>query len=155
MLHFDAAPPIPTSYKRLSALNSSELAEAVRRGYVAENPHPSADVSRQGLDSSQTGVTQHDVQDWRARIYAIWFCYLYEHLKEIRRPLYAIEELFLEFQTNLLNGGRALPGLAQLYAGAGGWQNPTAAELDQHLQRLRVYYDTALGLLESYERGKH
>jgi hypothetical protein len=151
MLEFERLPPVPAQYFRLAALSPDELAEARRSEYISDAPESGAQIRRSGIDSSTTGVREHEVRDWRVRMYAIWFCYVYENFTTIEQPLYAIEELFLEFQTNILNSDGEIWGLAQRYAGAGAW-DPTAEELETYHNDLRSYYDNARRLLSNWQQ---
>src|SRR5882757_2577469 len=118
MLQFDATPAVPAKYSRLSALTAAETEKAIAAAYVQEVVDPREPVRREGLDNSFEQRADDDLKDWRTRMYAIWFCYVYENFLLIDKPLYAIEELMLEFKAqNVLD----LPQrrLATLYAGAG------------------------------------
>ena len=145
MNSFIAAPPVPNSYSRLSALNEEEIAEARRYGYVPDSVDPSGPVGRPCSDPLQhtSEMTKHgnNIRAWRARMYLIWFCYLFENLHTLRRPLYAIEELFLHFQTNILDD------LAQMYAGAAAWESDPHFDINQAKSRLHRYYAKALDFL--------
>jgi len=81
-------------------------------------------------------------------MYVLWFCYLYENLSPDQHYLKSIEDLFLEFKSNILNGGR-WPGLAQLYAGCGA-DRASKKDFEFHRTNLRRYYDTAEELLKNY-----
>jgi hypothetical protein len=81
-------------------------------------------------------------------MYLLLFAHLYEVFFEIDQPFRAIEDLFLEFKTNILNDGEVW-GLAQLYAGCAAWE-VTAQERERIHKNLRVYYDTALRLLKGW-----
>ena len=148
MIQFDAAPPVPSSYARLVVLTAEEVAEARRRGYIEDDVDPSAPVRRRGLDMSQTAVESDDIEDWRARMYCLWFCYVFENFNAVRRPLSAVEELFLEFQTNILDD------LAQLYAGAGAQCPIPMSERVPQQRQLKRYYDLAIRLLADWERAR-
>ena len=147
---YPETPRVPVNYPRLNVLSQQELSEAIKFGYVKSNLPPShpegaAPCSEVGSD---------ELQDWRMRMYILLFAYVYEAFFEIEKPLRAIEDLFLEFRTNILNGDQAW-GLAQDYAGAGAW-NPTQDELKRAHSDLRQYYDRALDLLRSCsEMPKH
>ena len=146
MNHFIAAPPVPSSYSRLTALSEEEITQARHYGYVANEVDPSALVGRPCSDPllCTLEMTDHgnDIQAWRTRMYLIWFCYLFENFDAIRRPLFAIEELFLHFQTNMLDD------LAQMYAGAGAWDRDPLADIPRLKFGLHRYYITAIHLLE-------
>ena len=150
MNHFVAAPPIPSSYLKLAALNENEIAEARRYGYIADDTDPSAPVGRECSDPLLCTVemTEHgnDIRAWRSRIYVIWFCYVFENIEAIRRPLYAVEELFLHFQSNLI------VELAQMYAGAGGLEEMSSPQEIAYLKAgLRRHYTRAIDLLDQVQ----
>ena len=82
-------------------------------------------------------------------MYVVWFCYVYENLSLIGRPLYALEELILEFKAqDVLD----LPGrrLATLYAGAGGAEPISPAERNKQLQLQKPHYTKAVAILDSW-----
>jgi len=141
---YPETPRVPIDYPRLKVLSQQELGEAIKFGYVRSTLSPSHPEG--AMPHSEVG--SDDLRDWRMRMYFLMFAHVYETFFEIAEPLRAIEDLFLEFRTNILNGGKTW-GLAQDYAGAGAW-DPTDAELKRAHSDLRQYYDRALNLLESW-----
>lgn len=141
---YPETPRVPVDYPRLIALSQQELGEAINYGYVKADAPPR--YPHGAFQFPENG--SNDLHDWRMRMYVLWFAYLYEIFFKIEKPLRAIEDLFLEFNTNILNRGKRW-GLAQDYAGAGAW-DPTDAELKLMHSDLRQYYDNALDLLESW-----
>jgi hypothetical protein len=81
-------------------------------------------------------------------MYVIWFCYVYENFLLIDKPLYAVEELILEFKAQSVLD---MPGrrLGELYGGAGGWE-PTTLEREKELEFLKLHYTTAIALLDKW-----
>jgi hypothetical protein len=149
MLQFDAAPAVPLKYPRLRALTAAEIEQARASAYVAETADPREAVKRRGLNNYLERWAYDDIEDWRTRMYAIWFCYVYENFLFIDRPLYAIEELILEFRgPELLD----LPDrkLATLYAGAGGTEPTLPEERTRHLGFLKPHYARAVALLDDW-----
>jgi hypothetical protein len=149
MIQFDAAPPIPAAYPRLNALTSAEIKQAREAGYVADEVDPRSPVQRAGLNNCEEARADDDLRDSRTRTYVVWFCYVYENLSLIERPLYAIEELVLEFKAqDVLD----LPKrrLGTLYAGVGGAHPISSAERNKQLQLLRPHYIKAIALLDSW-----
>jgi hypothetical protein len=74
---------------------------------------------------------------------------LYENFILIDKPLYAIEELILEFQAqNVLD----LPDrrLATLYGGAGGAEPTSPTDRTRHLEFLKPHYAKAVALLDGW-----
>jgi hypothetical protein len=89
----------------------------VKPGTTAQASDPRAPVLYACADpmccTREVTAQGNDMRFWRSRMYVVWFCYVYENLAAIPRPVFAIEERFLHFQSNLLGE------LAQPYAGAG------------------------------------
>lgn len=84
----------------------------------------------------------NDLRAWRGKLYLIWFCYIFENLQAVRRPLYAIEELFLHFRSNLIDD------LAQMFAGCGAWDEKiTPEDWVRIYPKLQRYHARAVGLL--------
>jgi hypothetical protein len=154
MIQFDAAPPVPLEYPRLAALNQEEVEQARSAGYVAESVNPEEDVQRAGLNNCTEPRARDDIRDWRTRMYVIWFCYIYESFALIRQPLYAIEELILEFKAQdvLDTPNRRI---ATLYAGAGGSEQSHQIDYEEELERLKPHYIAAIALLELWDSGHH
>lgn len=127
MADFVAAPPVSRSYPRLATLTVEEIAEAGQCGYIADHTDVTGTASWSCSDplkyTSEMVEHGNDVRAWRGKLYLIWFCYVFENLNSIRRPLYAIEELFLHFQSNLIDD------LAQQFAGAGAWDETNVTRL--------------------------
>lgn len=149
MLQFDAAPAVPYNYPRLMALTVAEIEQACVAGYVAETVDPREPVCREGLNNYLDQRAGDDLNDWRTRMYVVWFCYVYENLLVIDKPVYAIEELILEFMAqDVLD----LPErrLATLYAGAGGWEPTSIQERTRHLEVLKPHYSKAVVLLGNW-----
>ena len=149
MIRFNAAPPVPTTYSRLSALASGEIEQARAAAYVADTVDPTGPVQRAGIDNCAEPRANDDLRDWRTRMYVVWFCYVYENFSLIECPVYALEELVLEFKAqDVLD----LPGrrLATLYAGAGGWEPISPAERNKQLQLLKPHYIKAIALLDPW-----
>lgn len=110
---------------------------------------PQQPVRRAGLDTSTYKPAGNSLTDWRARIYVVWFCYVYENFRMLDKPFYAIEELILEFKApELLD----LPDrrLASLYVGAGGGEPYPLAARDLELARLTPHYVKATKLLDNW-----
>jgi hypothetical protein len=94
--------------------------------------------------TSEVTAQGNDMGFWRSRMYVVWFCYVYEKLAAIPRPVSAIEELFLHFRSHLLGD------LAPLYAGAGACdENLSQEELKKHATSLKRYYSEAILLLDA------
>jgi|HubBroStandDraft_1064217.scaffolds.fasta_scaffold130704_2 hypothetical protein len=149
MIQFDAAPAVPLEYSRLTALSAAEIGQARVAGYLAETVDPRDVVHRAGLDNYSERRAGDDLQDWRTRMYAIWFCYVYENFFLIDKPLFAIEELVLEFKAqDVLD----LPArrLGTLYAGAGGEEPILLGERRRHLELLKPHYAKAIALLDDW-----
>jgi hypothetical protein len=149
VIQFDAAPPVPSRYPRLNALTPTEIKQARVAGYVADEVDPSSSVRRAGIDNYAEPRADDDLRDWRTRMYVVWFCYVYENLSLIGQPLYALEELVLEFKAqDVLD----LPGrrLATLYAGAGGHEPISSVDRSKQLHLLRPHYAKAAALLDSW-----
>lgn len=147
MEQFDAIPAVPLSYSRLSAFSVEEITKARAAAYIADAVDPEAPVCRRGIPNYDEAPGLDDIQDWRNRMYVVWFCYLYENLLIIRKPLLAIEELILEFKApELLD----LPDrrLATLYAGAGGAEPLSLTDRFREADYLRPHYAKAIEILE-------
>jgi hypothetical protein len=151
MIQFDAAPGVPSSYQWLVALGAEEVAEAERRGYVMDKTDPSEPVCRPGIDNCFE-LIQDSMQDWRARMYVIWFCYIFDHFEEISKPLFAIEEIILEFKAPDLVD---LPGkrLGTLYAGAGGAEPVSKSNRARHVEFLTPHHAKAIAMLTTWISG--
>ena len=150
MLTFEAAPAVPIDYARLAALSHEEIRLAVAASYVSPRVDPRDPVGRQGLVASFNNIPADDIADWRTRMYVIWFCYLFENFFFLSMPLYALEELILEFRAPTVidyEGNR----LATDYAGAGGSEPISDPEHQRQHQWLRPHYDKALSLLHSWQ----
>ena len=150
MIHFDAAPPVPVAYPRLSALTSAEIELARAARYIEVKVDPREPVGRTGLDNAIEERANDDVRDWRTRIFIIWFCYLFENFLLIKKPLYALEELILEFKAqDVLD----LPDrrLATLYAGAGAAEPTLSSERKRQLELLRPHYARAIDILDNWD----
>jgi hypothetical protein len=147
VIQFDAAPAIPTDYIRLQeALSVEEIGLARAAGYVAEGTDPRSRVRRGGLDNSDELPPPDDVQDWRTRLYTVWFCYIYENLLNILKPMGAIEEIILEFGApDVLD--TAERRLGTLYAGAGSADPLSGSELQVQLEKLTPHYARGVELL--------
>jgi hypothetical protein len=148
MADFVAAPPVPSSYPRLAALTAQEIAEAGRCGYISDHAGVADDVSWSCSDPLKftSAMVEHgnNSRAWRGKLYLIWFCYVFENLKAIRRPLFAIEELFLHFQSNLIDD------LAQMFAGCGAWDETITPEDWVRIgPKLQKYHARAVELLGS------
>ena len=150
MIQFDAAPPVPLSYPRLTALTHEEVEQARSLAYVAESNDPGRDIQRAGLDNCMAPRANDDIHDWRTRMYVIWFCYIYENFASIRRPLYAIEELILEFKAQDVID-TSDQRIATLYAGAGGWEASERIDHKEQLERLKPHYLAAIAWLSRCE----
>lgn len=153
MLHFEAAPPIPSDYRWLRVLVSDEIEQARARGYVADTVDPH-ELLRPGIDFSLETCPSNDIRDWRTRTYMVWFCYIYENFTKIRRPLYAIEEILLEFRVPSVID---LPDkrLGTLYAGAGSVGPLSDSEIKKYLQDLKPHYEKAIELLTKYRQHEN
>jgi hypothetical protein len=149
MIEFEAIPAVPLAYPRLAALTPDETALARAAGYVAESVDPHAPVQRAGLNNYYEDRAEDDIRDWRTRMYVVWFCYLYENFLEVDRPLYALEELILEFQAQDVID---TPGhrLATGYAGAGGAEPSLLDERRRQLRLLEPHYAKAVALLDDW-----
>jgi hypothetical protein len=149
MKQFDAAPPVPLDYDRLRALSPIEIALARDASYVAATVDPVLPVQRAGLDNCAEPRPDEDLRDWRARMCVVWFCYVYENLLRIDKPLYAVEELILEFkaiETIDVPNHR----LTTFYAGAGGWEPTSVSERMRHRELLAPHYAKAVLLLAEW-----
>lgn len=146
MKQFDALPAIPMSYPRLTILKPDEINKAREAGYVAETSDPKTPVHRQGLDNYDEMYIDESPTSWRARMYAICFCYIYENILVIYKPSYAMEELILEFKAPSIID---LPHrrLATLYAGAGGAEPTSPSERLKDLESLKPHYEKAVAFL--------
>jgi len=146
MIWFDAAPPMPSEYPFLRALNAVEIGYALKAGYVADGVDPSAPVKRGGLNNDEDDPPPDDIRDWRIRTYVIWFCYIFENADIIAKPLLSLEELIQEFKAPeiLDTETRRIGGL---YAGVG---NEDSVHPDRRRFQigLRPHYNLALKLLE-------
>lgn len=146
MIRFDAALPVPADYPRLQLLSADELTQARAYGYVADKVDPAAPATRAGRDITYDPLPGDTFDDWRARMYVIWFCYIFENFAVIQRPMGAIEELILEFRAD---ESIDIPGrrLASLYAGAGAADPLTEAEMKTQIEKLQLHYIKAVLLL--------
>jgi hypothetical protein len=152
VIQFDAAPAVPLSYARLNALASKEIEHASAAGYVARNADPHMPVKRAGIAYYDHPI-EEDLRDWRARMYLVWFCYIYEQLLDIVKPLYAIEELVLEFQSlELIDTPDCR--LASAFAGAGARDPVNHAERMRYRALLAPHYRKAVSLLEGWMRNE-
>jgi hypothetical protein len=149
MIRFDAAPPVPLTYPRLSALVPGEIERARAAGYVADKIDPGSPVKRAGTDNYAEPRANDDLHDWRTRMYVIWFCYLYENLLVVEKPLGAIEELILEFKAQDVLDTLDCR-LATLYAGAGGDGPSSSAERSREVCFLKPHYTKAITLLDAW-----
>ena len=126
MTDFVAVPPVSGSYRRLASLTAEEIAQAEQCGYIDDHADIAGSISWSCSDPLKftLEMVEHgnDIRAWRGRLYLIWFCYVIENLPSIRKPLFAIEELFLHFQSNLIDD------LAQKFAGAGAWDTTISAD---------------------------
>lgn len=147
MREFHAAPPIPRSYHWLDIITKEEIEYAILASYVADTANPADPVKRDGLDNYDWPYLRDDIQDWRIRIYIVWFCYLYEALHMMQRPLRALEEVLVEFKApQILDlAGRRL---ATLYSGVGLADPLSTNELKNQRQKLKPHYDKAIGILQ-------
>ena len=151
MVQFDAAPAVPASYQWLAALSAGEVADARRRGYVVDKSDPSEPVCRPGI-SNHSEPVEDSMQDWLARMYVIWFCYIFDCFEEISKPLYAIEEIILEFKApNLID----VPGrrLGTLYAGTGGAEPVSKLSRTRYIEALAPHYAKAIAILTTWISG--
>jgi hypothetical protein len=151
MRQFDAAPPIPIDYPRLRSLATEEVELAISASYVAETSDPRKPVRRQGLDNYDWPYLGDYIRDWRIRTYIIWFCYLYESLHLLKKPLTSIEELLMEFKApEILD----LPGrrLATLYTGVSAADPLSADQIDDQRKKLKSHYDKSLSILEKWKK---
>lgn len=153
MIRFDAAPAIPVDYRLLQALSADEIKLARQAGYVADSTNPSEEVSRAGIDIDRLEEYMPDdtsLSDWRIRAYVVWFCYIFENIRSIRRPISAIEELVYEFRAPS-NLDFAASRIAGLYAGVG------ASDLERDeiefrgmIAHLELHYSKGLYLLRDF-----
>ncbi|WP_341899300.1 hypothetical protein [Ferrovibrio terrae] len=145
MIEFTAAPPVPLDYAPLKkALQSAEIAQAIKLGYVADI----ANLSQPVLNSRAFNVFSslgRDLNDWRGRLFLVWFCYLYEEFLVIQKPLAAIEEILYEFQGGPEEFELRDIALASLYAGAAARE--PSDDPAQELAFLEPYYNRAIDLL--------
>ncbi len=154
MLQFNGATAIPIGYQRLTALTHAEIEESRRRGYIELDVNPFARVKRKGIDIYQTDLPAEDVCVWQTRVFLVWFCYVYENFIILAEPLYAVEELVLEFRgPEILD--KPQKRLATLYAGAGGEKTPLLEERLRELISLAEHYQTAVDLLTEWGKGGH
>ena len=153
MRRFAAAPPVLGTYPKLRYLTADEIDTARTAGYVSERCAPADEVNRNGLDNLTEQVPELSIDDWRTRMYVIWFCYIYENLFAIRRPLGALEEIITEFhapETIDVPGRR----LATLYAGAGSDEPVTESEKRRYADLLLPHYQHALALLRKLDASQ-
>ena len=144
MLRFDAAPPIPSDDPRLCVLTGEEIELARAAAYVADSPDPATPVCRPGIDWHRALV----LADWQNRTYVVWFCYLFEQLGVMKKPMGAVEELILEFRApSMLDVSGRIIGA--LYAGAGAWDPLSCSEMRRERQNLKPHYEKGLRLLET------
>jgi hypothetical protein len=146
VIQFDAAPPVQADYPLLAALTKREIDLARAAGYVADDVDVREPILRRGLNNYDAPPAGEYLDDWRTRMYVIWFCFLIKHFLVIEKPLYAIEELVLEFK-----GLDAIDQrLAHLYAGVGGGPPISVAERERQLELLKPHYIKAKALLEEW-----
>lgn len=149
MLQFDAAPPVPSNYPRLQALTPAQVEEARAAGYVVDAVDPAGVVRRTGIENGIWPPPDDDMRDWRARLYVIWFCFIFENFQVIQKPLYAIEELIFEFKgLEILDTPRRR--LASVYAGAGAYDPLSNEQRIKEIQDLRPHYQRAATLLSDW-----
>ena len=150
MIKFTSLPAIPANYPRLDALTPSEVSLARADGYIEDEVNVSEPVNRAGVDFSFQPLTTRDLGNWRTKVYLIWFCFVYENLSTMRKPMGAIEELITEFKApDILDTGYTR--LGSLYAGAGAADPLTSGDLQQEIVRLKTHYDRAVELLQSIQ----
>lgn len=150
MILFEYAPAVPATYERLiAALTPSEQEEAIRSGYVARRPK--YDFLPAGAGSFGKHFTvSSEVNDWRNRMLLVWFCFIFENLKQIRNPAAALEEVLFELQGGPSGLDEGLIPLSTVYTGAAAWEPRSPDILDREESVLRPYYENAVRLLDSY-----
>jgi len=150
MLRFDCAPAMPAGYAKLMFLSPGELGLARSHGYIGDQSDPGKVNFHAGQDATDLPLATNLLSDWRTRLYIIWFCYLYENLGVLPRPMGAIEELVLEFKAPAILDFRGRR-IATLYAGAGADDPLSPEDLARELKALAPHYRLALSLLGSVE----
>jgi hypothetical protein len=126
---------------------------AGRNGYVQDSVDPSELVSRAGVDFSDQPLTPNDLDNWRAKFFLIWFCFIYENFQALAKPMGAIEELVMEFKApSILDLENAR--LGSMYAGASASDPLTPDELQREAVCLKPHYEAAVALLDSLPRLK-
>jgi hypothetical protein len=145
---------MPAGYAKLMFLSPGECGFARSHGYIGDHGDPGGDPGQAnghaGLDASDLPLATNLLSDWRTRLYIIWFCYLYENLGALPRPMGAIEELVLEFKAPAILDFRGRR-IATLYAGAGADDPLSPEDLARELKALAPHYRLALSLLGSIE----
>ena len=150
VIQFHAAPPVPIDYPLLATLTTQEIDRARAAGYVADKVDVRNPVLRPGVNNYDDPPAAEDLSDWRTRMYVVWFCFIYENFRLLSTPLYAIEELILEFK-----GLDAIDyRLASLYAGVGSADPISPTKREKHLEFLKPCYDKAIRLIEEW-RASH
>ena len=144
--------PVPLGYIRLRVFTPEEVNYAVAAGYVVRPEEGAKTENASAACSPNRSRPKDDISDWRTRMYVVWFCYIYEHLKEIEKPLQAIEQIVLEFRAPTVIDA---PGrfIGSLYAGMGGTDPVPARERDRQLKMLKPHYEKAIALLDGFRHG--
>lgn len=150
MIEFNAAPPVPLTYLRLlAALTRAEITEAMRLGYVAADVDPSSPVHHNNAFNVYSPIAT-GLEDWRNRMFLIWFCYLFENFFVLQKPLAAIEEIILELEGGPIAFDAEMPRLASLYAGAAAREPLSRADLEREQAFLTPYYQNAVKQLNTW-----
>lgn len=149
MVEFEAAPAIPRDYKNLDVLTIEEVRKAELAGYVAASSDLGVIFKRSG-EREEMWTPPQDIKDWRLRVCLVWFCYIYENLEKLARPLGAIEEMLFEFKFPKILDIPEHEYLGHTYAGAAAFDPITAKELVQEKQYLAPHYLDALAAIDSY-----
>tara|TARA_R110002110_G_scaffold286844_2_gene501163 strand:+ start:64 stop:549 length:486 start_codon:yes stop_codon:yes gene_type:complete len=153
---FKDTPTIPTDYQRLiDALSQDEIASAITAGYIAKEMTASPLVTNSITLSTELSLPDNipdTLDDWRNRIFLVWFCFIYEKFTHLPRPLCALEDVFLELQGGPSEFDRHLSRMCELYAGCGAWELEEVERANgyqRHTDFLLPYYQSAIHLLES------
>ena len=148
MIRFTSLPAIPANYPGLDVLTQSEVGLARADGYVEDESNVSESVNRAGVDFSFQPLTPGDLGNWRTKVYLVWFCFVYENLSTMRKPMGAMEELVSEFKApDILDIGDIR--LGSLYAGAGAADPLASCDLQKEIVRLKPHYTRAVELFRS------
>lgn len=151
---FYAAPAVPSDFHLVSAvLSDDEIKQAQNAGYIRANSNVGDELPRGGIDVL-TDEPPVDIDDWRIRMFLIWFMYIFETMDILEKPMGALEEVLWEFKApDILD----LPGrkhLAALYAGAWDFDPLSTSEIERERSFLLPYYQKALHVVAEYAKRR-